>query len=185
MPHSKTSMIAEYLLKNGLKSADDIQTTPNKHGYSNYESLKLSKILADGGDPEQIKEYLASLPDYPLFLKNPGSILHIGKFITERPIKLVFIMRNMLEVLKSTKVKRAKSSKIALIYQYWISYNNAMAFPGEKIIIFAEDPEYDRLLAFCGISPTTHRPIYYIPKTVGYIQFKMRYLLLRFISRYI
>ena len=157
-PHSYTSMISKFLIDNGAY-AKEIWDNPNYDiPYSRYEDKEIWKFM----DKKQhfknydLKNYFTSLPKDKVFIaKEPGMVFFINDLTkyTDRTIKIVFVIRDIEQIILSSMEKSNKGFIFYFERFVWM-YRFIVNCPNEVFFLISERIKKDgeQLLEFCDLS---------------------------------
>lgn len=157
--HSKTSMVAKFLFDNGA-SMTQCLTTAQK--YEVYEGEEFDNFVQNRRNFRKYKitKYLSDLPeDKVVVIKAPWAPFFLHEIQINRPIKVVYVLRNMFEVVESTMEKSNSITPSRIMNNYWSTYNAVMRLECPVFTIHADRLSsrnafaVNRLLHFCTLSP--------------------------------
>ncbi|KAB1062667.1 hypothetical protein [Salibacter halophilus] len=163
VPHSFTSMTANFLMNNGGYCDDTWDNPEFDLNYSRFESKELQLFLRDRKNfkDRDLSEFFDNLPkDKVVTLKAPMLIMFINEFekFTDRPIKVVFVFRNPEDIILSSMNKGKKKSfiyffeRISWLYDFMVSSNlPVFTLVSERLLNKNED-DARRLLDFCELN---------------------------------
>ncbi len=120
---------------------------------------RMLKIEVGEYKEEEFTEYIKGTPgDKVIILKYPKAVVLAKTLmnLTERPIKMVFVIRNPCAVATSAACKNRSKQADELVY-YANVYDLGVGYPGDYYPAIFErllkKREIKRLLDFCGLHP--------------------------------
>lgn len=115
VPHSFTSAVSNFLLDNGAVTVDLTEhDTSERANYRKYESRELIEYTQERMKfrKSDLTKYFSKIPDNQVvLLKYPLAIWFSEEIqsFTERPVKVVFVMRNPRDIIASNIEKSGTS----------------------------------------------------------------------------
>lgn len=164
--YSGTSMVVKLLMDNGGWSGELDKSFSVEVPYPTYENKffqgfcsRMLEISQGGYKEEEFTEYIKKTPkDKAVILKYPKAVVLAASLMkfTERPIKMVFVIRDFLAVMKSAIVKNRSKQGDELTY-YANIYDWGVYYPGDFYPAIFErilkKKEIKPLLDFCELKP--------------------------------
>jgi|GEM_PF-1682834 len=162
-PHSMTSMIAKFLLDNGAVTGEDLINENLKNiKYPRYEDRSFVQVVRDMTkfkkiDKEALTAYLEQFPkNENILLKAPMGAFFIDTIldcVKGRPVKVVYVLRNPADVIKSSIEKGSPQKNFMSYFHRWCDmymactdYEDLLPFMAERIY-----QDGRRLLDFCDL----------------------------------
>jgi len=158
MPHSYTSMVSKFLIDNGIYVKGICGSPNEKINYFKYEELEINNFVKEGKKFRKydLTDYFNSLPEDKVVMAKHPDVIFFGKEFTQltnRKIKIVFVMRNPEQIIMSSMEKSKRSfiyyfEKMVWIYDFIIKSDyEVLTFMAERLL-----KDGKQLLKFCELS---------------------------------